>query len=122
MCSKIADGETMSDDVQVMAKDPLANNFRRWTIEVLDPAVIAAAQEAREATRRAALLEAGSCSNQQAPTVSATGAASDAAVALRERGEKLGSLASKTDELNESASNFAAMAKQLRQQQEQRWF
>lgn len=45
----------------------------------------------------------------------ATGAMSDAMSALRERGERLEKLANKTALLHSDASNYAEMAKQMKE-------
>lgn len=50
----------------------------------------------------------------------ATGALSDAMLALRERGEKIESLDSKSAELQNGAANYASMAKQLKEKNKKR--
>lgn len=47
---------------------------------------------------------------------------SEAHERLQERGEKLSRLSDRTDELSNQAGEFARMAKQLNEQQKNRWF
>ena len=65
---------------------------------------------------------AGSAAAARAGATGAEDAANEAMRGLQERGEKLSQLAEKTQMLEDSASEFEKMCKDLEKQQRGRWF